>query len=385
MIQSRLYRSYQLSVVHSGRQQPTDEKVIPQARGWIRFFETLNTGPWLGSIVWTIAFLLPFPIAFFVLHPPAGSAFSWMLPYVGSFGIMVLMLRVHRYKIKWKGYQDKHLGTWLASLCWLYPATGYAPWAINRLAGILFSSFSPGNSYYLLASTIYLLFLLSASLIASQLSLLGDALVEKQRTIRTAQIALANAEAGKYFLRNMLDLLTEQRRNGINHLQLLHRLQSMTQDLLSYSPEQFIDLNTELEFIHIYAYLQDRCASGATHIEEDIPSFAGSARIAPFLAMALLEEAFSKAGQGDNKTDIAVSVDTQDGCFSFHVIHSSAEPCFASGHKGPGLLSVAQRLELIYPGRHELEIIEQGNTYSAKMCIPLQFQPGSYGNQSNCN
>ncbi len=95
--------------------------------------------------------------------------------------------------------------------------------------------------------------------------------------------------------------------------------------------------------------------------------------IEPLLLIPFVENAFKHISHNSDKSNfINVNLDRANGKFSFRV-ENSKEPfqhtTEASG--GIGLPNVKRRLELLYPGKHNLNIEETSKTYSIQLNLQL--------------
>jgi two-component system, LytTR family, sensor kinase len=97
--------------------------------------------------------------------------------------------------------------------------------------------------------------------------------------------------------------------------------------------------------------------------------------IAPLLIIPFVENAFKYVSSfSDRPNKVAVNLCCRDELFELAVENTYDEesliPRGADG--GIGLENVRRRLELIYRGRHQLDIEKDGKTYSVLLKIPVQ-------------
>jgi LytS/YehU family sensor histidine kinase len=97
-------------------------------------------------------------------------------------------------------------------------------------------------------------------------------------------------------------------------------------------------------------------------------------RITPLLLIPFVENAFKHISHDSHeKNFIKVNLQRQNGTFSFTVENSkddqqrSTEPTGG----GIGLSNVKRRLELLYPGRHTLQILNNANTFKIELNLSL--------------
>jgi len=134
-----------------------------------------------------------------------------------------------------------------------------------------------------------------------------------------------------------------------------------------------ISIEKELHYLQDYIRLQqlrrDNQYEIAVSVGEEVKGF----RITPLLLVPLVENAFKHISHHTNARNyIQVALDRQNGAFTFVVENSkdngrpSAEP---SG--GIGLMNVKRRLELLYPGKHELTITNNPGTFTVTLHLHL--------------
>jgi two-component system, LytTR family, sensor kinase len=91
--------------------------------------------------------------------------------------------------------------------------------------------------------------------------------------------------------------------------------------------------------------------------------------VSPLLLLPLVENAF-KHGAGEQRGDAFVHIDLSEkqGRIRLKVVNSkNADPSVQ--HNGFGLKNLRRQLELLYPGRHRLEVKDEGEIFSADLIL----------------
>ena len=106
----------------------------------------------------------------------------------------------------------------------------------------------------------------------------------------------------------------------------------------------------------------------------------GDASIAPFILMTFVENAFkhvSKHADQPNWIRIVVNLDTERRQLNFSVANSTAHHSLTDvvRYGGIGLKNVQRRLDLIYPGQHELEIQSNNSKFEVRLQLSIACQP----------
>ncbi|WP_153799753.1 sensor histidine kinase [Foetidibacter luteolus] len=136
-----------------------------------------------------------------------------------------------------------------------------------------------------------------------------------------------------------------------------------------------IPLTKELAYLNNYIELEKLRQSNYINICSNIEELgAGAFTIAPFIIMPFVENAFKHVSRNGDKSDwINIQLQLSETCLDFRIANSKAsvETKDLLGHGGIGLQNVQRRLELIYPGKHELDIINGGDSFEVELHIEL--------------
>jgi LytS/YehU family sensor histidine kinase len=187
------------------------------------------------------------------------------------------------------------------------------------------------------------------------------------------EINYLKAQINPHFLFNSLNTLYVQidQKNG-EARKTLEKISEMLRYQLYECNNDTISMEKELEYISSYIELQKLRKENNFDItycyDEGIKIF----RVAPLLLIPFIENAFKHLSNFTDRTNIVrVEMEKKDGKLVCTVFNTS---CLSSknNHEGIGLRNVKRRLELLYPGRHEL-IIEEGPA-SYKITLTLKLQ-----------
>ena len=96
--------------------------------------------------------------------------------------------------------------------------------------------------------------------------------------------------------------------------------------------------------------------------------------IAPLLLLPFVENAFKHGGKGTTgEATISISIQLRKSNFQF-TVENNLEPDSPREKEGIGLINVKRQLELIYPGKHELEIKAENELFRIVLSINLSEQ-----------
>lgn len=129
-----------------------------------------------------------------------------------------------------------------------------------------------------------------------------------------------------------------------------------------------VRLEQELEYLENFIQLQKTRASEQLQLNYHFPKAVNGTMIYPLLFMPLVENAFKYVG-GDYS--ITMELKLESGQLLFEVRNSVAAMRTVSKEGGIGLENLQRRLELLYPGAHELRLQNTEKSFSATLKLPL--------------
>jgi sensor histidine kinase YesM len=135
-----------------------------------------------------------------------------------------------------------------------------------------------------------------------------------------------------------------------------------------------IPIEKELAYLKDYINLQLKRKDEQYKLEWSEDNEVKGFNIAPLLLMPLVENAFKHISHFTSQANtIEIKTAQKDGCFIF-LISNTTEPENKSTEPssgGIGLKNVQRRLELLYPGKHKLEIEHPPGIYSVNLSLQL--------------
>ncbi|RZK22174.1 MAG: GHKL domain-containing protein, partial [Flavobacterium sp.] len=151
-------------------------------------------------------------------------------------------------------------------------------------------------------------------------------------------------------------------------------LSSIMRYVLYDSNHEKVKLEQEVEFIRSYIHLENLRHTKENLIDFTIQGDINQILIEPLLFMPLIENTFKHAlhSDADNKyVKLVLSVDESELIFQTSnqkvLSHDEKHKTFG----GIGLNNVRKRLELLYPGRHELVIHTEDDNFIVTLLINL--------------
>ncbi|MET0636602.1 MAG: histidine kinase [Chitinophagaceae bacterium] len=152
------------------------------------------------------------------------------------------------------------------------------------------------------------------------------------------------------------------------------KLSDMMRFMLQENMQETIPLMREVEYLNNYLSLQKlrTATSPDIRIQTDIESTVLPIRVAPMLFIPFVENAFKHGISFREPSYISITLAVKNGVVNFDVFnskHKRAANDPEADKSGIGLNNVRQRLQLLYPGKHELVIRETANDFFVHLSI----------------
>ena len=146
---------------------------------------------------------------------------------------------------------------------------------------------------------------------------------------------------------------------------------------------EFVDLARELAYLDDYLALQRARLRDTAEIDYAVGGDATGVRIAPLLLFTFVENAFAHGVSPEEPSPIEIRVAVERGDSSTGAGAEAAEVRLrvanrvvarrtagpAAGRSSTGLANARRRLELLYPGRHRLELVREGDDFVVDLML----------------
>lgn len=207
--------------------------------------------------------------------------------------------------------------------------------------------------------------------------------LEAELALKQAELARLRTQMQPHFLFNTLNNLyglTLERSDDAPEVVL--RISAMLDYVLYGCEHPLVPLHGEIEHLETYLDLErlryDERLEVRLCVDDDLPDGC----VAPLLLTPFVENSFKHGvARTTGATWIAIQLHTSDGELHFHVENrkpdgSGARDRANTGKSfGIGLENVQQRLQLLYPGAHLLEIEDEDDRYAVHLRIPIHPCP----------
>lgn len=194
--------------------------------------------------------------------------------------------------------------------------------------------------------------------------------VEKQKV--EAELRALKAQVNPHFFFNTLNSLYALSLDKSDKApELILKLSDLMRYVIYESKDDLVPAGKQIEFLQSYVYLERLRSNEGLEVRFEITGDRLDIKVAPLIFLAFIENAF-KHGAKDQKDGpyihVAFNLEQEDRVvFS---IENRADP-FRKRHPdgGFGLENVKKRLELLYPGKHNLNISESVTSYHVELTI----------------
>lgn len=194
----------------------------------------------------------------------------------------------------------------------------------------------------------------------------------------TADLNFLRSQINPHFLFNILNTLygTALQEKAERTSEGIQRLGDMMRFMLRENMQEKISLAREVEYLNNYIALQTLRTQSSPDIliHAEIEEQLGNLQIAPMLLIPFVENAFKHGISLKEPSNIRISLLSKENSLYFDVsntIHPKAGSDPEKDNNGIGLNNVQQRLRLLYPGKHELSIRENGKEFFIHLTIQL--------------
>ncbi len=148
-------------------------------------------------------------------------------------------------------------------------------------------------------------------------------------------------------------------------------LADMMHYVLQEGKHEMVPLEKEIEYLTHYVDLQKIRLSDTVEVRMTVEGDPAGYEVPPMILFALLENAFKYGTSSHEHTVIGITTAIRGDRLSYTVTNRVFAGREETGTFGIGIRNTRLRLDLIYPGRHKLELADDGHTFTAHMEIDL--------------
>lgn len=196
---------------------------------------------------------------------------------------------------------------------------------------------------------------------------------QRSRSIETEQLrtelAFLHMQINPHFLFNSLNTIYGlSLKKSDNAPKAVLKLSHLMRYMIEENGQDKVPLDQEIDYLNNYIDIQKMRSSATVQVTFDVTGDTSRAMIAPMLMMPFVENAFKYGISNSAPSPIAITLVADAERIIFTVTNKKFD--YLERHSsGIGIANVQRRLDLLYPGQHELDIRDNTDTYSLSLKI----------------
>ncbi len=186
-----------------------------------------------------------------------------------------------------------------------------------------------------------------------------------------AELFYLKAQINPHFLFNTLNSIYALAINKSDETPTaIVKLSGMMRYVLSESDQHFIPLEKEINYVSDFIELQKLRFENTVMVNYFLNGSTEGKQIAPLILITFIENAFKHGVNPEENSRIAISIS-----ITLHEIHLKVHnnkvhhASVENATKGMGIDNAIARIQLLYPGKHELIIDDKPDYFSVKLTI----------------
>ncbi|MFK7937590.1 MAG: sensor histidine kinase [Saprospiraceae bacterium] len=199
---------------------------------------------------------------------------------------------------------------------------------------------------------------------------------ELQTQTMQSELRFLKSQINPHFLFNTLNnLYALTLKKDDKAPEIVIKLSEMMRYMLYECNEKQVMLSKEVQYIQNYLDLERLRQKKDVNINFEVQGNISDQRVAPLMFIPFLENSFKhglNASIDRGFVNIYLNVENKE--IDFFIENSKAPALPQISHKrsgGIGLVNVRRRLDILYPGRHELSVSDEPNTYGVNLNLEL--------------
>jgi len=191
----------------------------------------------------------------------------------------------------------------------------------------------------------------------------------------TTELAFLKSQINPHFLFNSLNsIYSLAHKKSDLAPEAIIRLSKIMRYIIDDSASSKVMLDKELEHLADYIELQKLRLTNKTKLSYNVNRYAGSETIEPMILVPFIENAFKHGVDSINISVINIKIEVKNNQLTFKSTNTIARQKTETmeAESGIGLKNVQRRLELLYPGKHTLNVLEEEKLYSLTLTLKLK-------------
>lgn len=186
-----------------------------------------------------------------------------------------------------------------------------------------------------------------------------------------AELAFLRSQINPHFLFNSLNnIYSLAYQKSDKTPEAILKLSEIMRYMLYESNEDLVMLEEEINYLENYIELQKLRFKEQVYVDLQERIEEKDHRIMPLLLISFLENAFKHGVSTDVDKPIRIAINVENGRLHFRTENVKSQT-HKDQTKGVGLANLKRRLQLGYPGRHTINVVETEDYYSSELFIYL--------------
>jgi len=191
---------------------------------------------------------------------------------------------------------------------------------------------------------------------------------------QASELALMKSQINPHFLFNTLNnIYSLVNKHDDKALDAMGKLSDIMRYLIYDAQSDKVTVNKEIEYLESYIELQRLRHRDPGLVEYKLTGNADGLMIAPMLLIPFVENAFKHGDRKATRPNIIISLKITSKVLYFKVTNFIPRQSIEKDQSGGiGLSNIMKRLEILYKGKHKLEINSNNNIYESILEIDLE-------------
>lgn len=187
-----------------------------------------------------------------------------------------------------------------------------------------------------------------------------------------SELQFLKTQLNPHFLFNSLNAIYSLSvKNSNSTSEAIISLSELMRYMLYEADKDMVPLNKELEYIKNYVQLQRLRLSDSVNVHLKISGEDKGKEVPPLLFISFIENAFKYGTDFKGTTYVSINFLIEENIIHFKVENKIGVHRKNNKNSGVGLENIKNRLRLLYPDSHSLQITDDGETYLVDLTLHL--------------
>lgn len=187
-----------------------------------------------------------------------------------------------------------------------------------------------------------------------------------------SELSYLKAQINPHFLFNTLNsIYSLALENSDKTAAAIVKLSELMRYVMKDASDPRVPLHQELSYIANYVELQKYRVATTTEIVYTTSGSPQGKLIAPLILIPFVENAFKYGVNPEEAGDIKINVEIENNILRIMIRNKKVTPSENTVESGIGIRNARERLELLYPGKHQLHINNNSSHFSVELSLNL--------------